>query len=134
MEVVGQEGDGGRGVLEQQLEGLIETLRQLGVTVEEFTETSQPAFTAKLLQAVQQMQALESTHHDCDDEDIPMAVFKYIDEGANPDLYVKDLLDTCISTNEATKGKQESFEYLQHVLTEEMKTLYPGLLDDPLPF
>ena len=41
-------------------------------------------------------------------------VFRYIDQGKNPQLYTKDCMEKSLANNEAVKGKIDAFKVSLH--------------------
>ncbi|KAL6061606.1 hypothetical protein QOT17_012779 [Balamuthia mandrillaris] len=113
--------------LEQCLEGAIETLRQLVIIVEEFKRDSQPLLCDKTNAVIDMLQRLENIRFNYDME-VPLEVFKHIDEGENPDLYLQQTLRTCMESNERTKGKIEALQNFKQALEDEIKSVYPNEL------
>ncbi|KAL6004357.1 Mediator of RNA polymerase II transcription subunit 10b [Asimina triloba] len=56
---------------------------------------------------------------------VPMEVVNLIDEGKNPDEFTRDVLNSCISRNQITKGKTDSFKSLRKHLLEELEQTFP---------
>jgi len=44
-----------------------------------------------------------------------LVIYRYIDEGKNPQLYTKDCMEKALAKNEAVKGKIDVLKvYVQH--------------------
>jgi mediator of RNA polymerase II transcription subunit 10 len=56
---------------------------------------------------------------------IPLEVVRFIDDGRNPDEFTKDLLNSCVQRNQATKGKVDAFKALRKNLLEEIEDAFP---------
>lgn len=56
---------------------------------------------------------------------IPLAVFDYIDQGRNPQIYTKDCIDKALEKNEETKGKIDSYRKFKNNLLLELASEFP---------
>ncbi|XP_062021293.1 protein FAR1-RELATED SEQUENCE 5-like [Rosa rugosa] len=56
---------------------------------------------------------------------IPMEVIKLIDNGKNPDLLTRDLINSCNAKNLITKGKTDTFKSLREHQLEELDQAFP---------
>ncbi|KAE8790778.1 mediator of RNA polymerase II transcription subunit 10b-like [Hordeum vulgare] len=56
---------------------------------------------------------------------VPMEVVNLIDDGKNPDEFTRDVLNSCITKNQITKGKTDAFKSLRKHLLEELKEAFP---------
>lgn len=57
---------------------------------------------------------------------IPLAVFDYIDQGLNPQIYTKDCIEKALYKNEETKGKIDSYRKFKSNLLLELQKEFPG--------
>ncbi|KAN0038357.1 hypothetical protein ACTA71_000532 [Dictyostelium dimigraforme] len=94
----------------QTVEELVEELRRSLIVVEEFQTPSQQLLFDKLNKIINLYEKIESNRHIVNDVEIPLEIFRVIDQSKNPDLYVKETLQNCLSANEKTKGKIESIK------------------------
>jgi mediator of RNA polymerase II transcription subunit 10 len=75
-----------------------------------------------VLNEFKKLEELCDPHYDIE---IPMDILNYIDEGKNPDLFTKDILEKCIKANESVKGKIEALEKFRQALEKEIRTTFP---------
>eukprot|EP00164_Ancoracysta_twista_P005593 GFYU01007671.1.p1 GENE.GFYU01007671.1~~GFYU01007671.1.p1 ORF type:complete len:133 (+),score=28.72 GFYU01007671.1:65-463(+) len=108
-----------RNALDAAVTGTCETLYKLIVTAEEYTQECQQPYFDQINNLVKQLQSMEDKKYDYD-VDIPIEIFKFIDNGKNPDLYIKDCLEGCLSTNQRVKGKVKAIENFREELMKEM--------------
>ena len=57
---------------------------------------------------------------------IPLAVFDYIDQGRNPQLYTKDCIEKALYKNEETKGKIDVYRKFKNNLLLELQKEFPA--------
>lgn len=57
---------------------------------------------------------------------IPLAVFDYIDQGKNPQLYTKDCIEKALYKNEETKGKIDVYRKFKNNLLLELQKEFPA--------
>ncbi|XP_033135149.1 mediator of RNA polymerase II transcription subunit 10b isoform X3 [Brassica rapa] len=60
---------------------------------------------------------------------IPMEVLSLIDDGKNPDEFARDVLNSCVARNQATKGKTDAFKELRKHILEELEETFPDEVD-----
>ncbi|WZZ58829.1 hypothetical protein YC2023_058936 [Brassica napus] len=60
---------------------------------------------------------------------IPVEVLSLIDDGKNPDEFTRDVLNSCISRNQVTKGKTDAFKELGKHILEELEETFPDEVD-----
>ncbi|KAM3205261.1 hypothetical protein P3L10_028671 [Capsicum annuum] len=56
---------------------------------------------------------------------IKFSHFLLIDDGKNPDEFIRDVLNSCIAKNQITKSKTDAFKGLQGNLLEELEKAFP---------
>eukprot|EP00249_Psilotum_nudum_P009287 c21834_g1_i1 orf=63-725(+) len=99
-------------------------LHQLHCSVSSFTLPSQLVLLERLNGVVKELSFMHSAAQDCH-IDVPIDVVRFIDEGRNPDEFTRDLINSCIERNQATKGKVDAFKLLRKHLLEEIEEAYP---------
>ncbi|CAF2045607.1 unnamed protein product [Brassica napus] len=52
-----------------------------------------------------------------------------IDDGKNPDEFARDVLNSCVARNQATKGKTDAFKELRKHILEELEETFPDEVD-----
>lgn len=57
---------------------------------------------------------------------IPLAVFNYIDNNKNPQLYTKDCIEKALGANEETRGKIDIFRKFKCNLTASLQKEFPA--------
>eukprot|EP01112_Ceratiomyxa_fruticulosa_P023474 TRINITY_DN897_c0_g1_i1.p1 TRINITY_DN897_c0_g1~~TRINITY_DN897_c0_g1_i1.p1 ORF type:complete len:194 (-),score=40.33 TRINITY_DN897_c0_g1_i1:82-663(-) len=110
----------------ESVESILESLRQAVIVIEEFqAEKGQETLYRHMSDMVEEFSQLES--HRSDNEIlIPVEILNYIDQGKNPDLYIKDSLEACLHANERTNGKIDALQSFRNELETQMKDLYPA--------
>lgn len=61
---------------------------------------------------------------------IPPQVLKYVDEGRNPDIYTRELIEATQKTNEIVKSKSEAFASFRDILAAELTKAMPEIQSD----
>eukprot|EP01094_Clydonella_sp_ATCC50884_P030381 TRINITY_DN9903_c0_g1_i1.p1 TRINITY_DN9903_c0_g1~~TRINITY_DN9903_c0_g1_i1.p1 ORF type:complete len:165 (-),score=50.20 TRINITY_DN9903_c0_g1_i1:96-590(-) len=112
----------------EEIEYLLETLRQLGMTVEEFEEGQQHTIFEKLEQVSGHYQKLSELQHTCDVV-VPKDVLNFIDEGRNPDRYTRQVLKNCLKISKQTEAKLSSLNTFNDIMAEELSKAYPAEMD-----
>ncbi|KAK9897832.1 hypothetical protein P389DRAFT_169851 [Cystobasidium minutum MCA 4210] len=161
------QGHDGIAVLEGELQGLLESLLELGVCTSEVhpsaveaapngevhndqhhQENGIPSSTAnsawsgykhagglvgrKVQDSIQAMQSVFNAHINLPQTRellIPHEVIDYVDQGRNPDIYTKELLDRVSGENMYTNGILDAVSSYQEILAFEMKAAFPMLTD-----
>lgn len=57
---------------------------------------------------------------------IPLAVFDYIDQGRNPQLYTKNCIEKALFKNEETKGKIDCYRKFKNNLLLDLSAEFPS--------
>lgn len=58
---------------------------------------------------------------------IPPELIQYVDNGRNPDIYSRELVEAARKSNQIMKGKKEAFADFRDVLAGEMRRAMPEL-------
>ncbi|KAK0718398.1 mediator complex, subunit Med10, partial [Lasiosphaeria miniovina] len=61
---------------------------------------------------------------------IPEPLFRYVENGRNPDIYTREFVELVRRMNQVTRGKMRAFAAFRDVLAHEMDTAMPELRDD----
>lgn len=61
---------------------------------------------------------------------IPPELIQYVDNGRNPDIYTRELVEAARKSNQLMKGKLEAFGDMRDVLAEQMRNAMPELTED----
>ncbi|NXP30430.1 MED10 polymerase, partial [Leiothrix lutea] len=114
--------------LEEHLEKFVENIRQLGIIVSDFQPSSQTGLNQKLcywsavLQCVTGCTQLFSVGLLLQ---LVFFVFRYIDQGRNPQLYTKECLERALAKNEQVKGKIDTMKKFKSLLIQELTKVFP---------
>jgi mediator of RNA polymerase II transcription subunit 10 len=112
--------------LEQHLELMIETSRQIGIIASNFSQNqSQQVLNQKFHTLNTCLRNLDKLKDEFSDVKVPINVFDYIDDGKNPQLYTKDCLIKTLKKNEEVKGKIVAFDSFRSKLIDELKVKFP---------
>jgi mediator of RNA polymerase II transcription subunit 10 len=103
-------------------------LHQLQQTVSDFKLPSQVVLLERLNGLVTELGVMSTAAQDCHIQ-IPLEVVNLIDEGRNPDEFTKDLLNSCVQRNQASKGKVDAFKALRKSLLEQVEEAFPAETD-----
>jgi len=60
------------------------------------------------------------------DIELPLGILPHLDEGHNPDLFTKDILEQCVQKSDKTRGKLYSLKVLRDALANELKEIFPS--------
>ncbi|XP_058085477.1 mediator of RNA polymerase II transcription subunit 10b [Magnolia sinica] len=99
-------------------------LHQLYLTVSSFNASSQLPLLQRLNAVVSELDAMQRLAENCNIQ-VPMEVVNLIDDGKNPDEFTRDVINSCISRNQITKGKTDAFKSLRKHLLEELEQAFP---------
>lgn len=61
---------------------------------------------------------------------LPPEIIDYIDQGRNPDIYTRELVEAVQRSNQYLKGKSEAFAGFRDILAEEMIKGIPECRED----
>lgn len=61
---------------------------------------------------------------------IPPEVIQYVDDGRNPDIYIREFVELARRSNQVLKGKQEACAAFRDILATQMWTAMPELRND----
>ncbi|XP_042513602.1 mediator of RNA polymerase II transcription subunit 10b-like [Macadamia integrifolia] len=99
-------------------------LHQLHLTVSSFSVASQLPLLQRLNALVSELDTMQRLAENCNIQ-VPMEVVNLIDDGKNPDEFTRDIINSCISRNQITKGKTDAFKALRKNLLEELEQAFP---------
>jgi mediator of RNA polymerase II transcription subunit 10 len=68
-----------------------------------------------------------STSSSLRDFTIPPDVVEYVQDGRNPDIYVREFVELTMRNNQRLKGKFEAFGMFRDILAEEIRSGVPGM-------
>ena len=116
--------------LEQNLEELIENMRQTSIIASDFQPQGQSNLNQKIHSIVSSLQEIDRCKQLFGDVTVPINVLQYIDQGTNPQLYTKDLMERVLAKNEEVKGKIEVYQQFHDTLADELDKAFPNLIAD----
>ncbi|KAG2680681.1 hypothetical protein I3843_11G110500 [Carya illinoinensis] len=99
-------------------------LHQLYLTVSSFNAASQLPLLQRLNSLVMELDNMVKIAEKSSIQ-VPMEVLNLIDDGKNPDEFTRDVINSCISKNQITKGKTDAFKGLRRHLLEELEQAFP---------
>ncbi|KAF2548095.1 hypothetical protein F2Q70_00020797, partial [Brassica cretica] len=82
----------------------------------------------RLNSLVSELNSMSNLSEKCNIQ-IPVEVLSLIDDGKNPDEFTRDVLNSCISRNQITKGKTDAFKELRKHILEEPEETFPDEVD-----
>ncbi|CAN7043538.1 unnamed protein product [Brassica oleracea var. botrytis] len=90
--------------------------------------SSQLHLLPRLNSLVSELNSISKLSEKCNIQ-IPTEVLSLIDDGKNPDEFTRDVLNSCISRNQVTKGKTDAFKELRKHILEELEETVPDEVD-----
>lgn len=112
----------------EKIQGLIESLIELGVLVHDNqgTQQSHSALVHKVNQVVSQLSSLLSNTF-TEQYPIPIDVISYIEDGRNPDIYSREFVEVTAKSNARIKGRLQGFSKLRDTLGTKLAREFPRL-------
>lgn len=112
----------------EKIQGLIESLIELGVLVHDNqgTQQSHTALVHKVNQVVSQLSSLLSNTF-TELYPIPIDVISYIEDGRNPDIYSREFVEVTAKSNARIKGRLQGFSKLRDTLGTKLAREFPRL-------
>ncbi len=102
--------------IEQQLLNFVHLLLKTGISIDS------PQLPLLMNEIITQLQLLETNTIPID---IPISLLECIDQGLNPDLLLKQQLQTIVDKNQKTHGRLLSIKLLHDELSSLAKSSYP---------
>ncbi|CAN6881623.1 unnamed protein product, partial [Brassica oleracea] len=112
----------------ESLDQVINSINKSLVVLHQFhlsLSSSQLHLLPRLNSLVSELNSISKLSEKCNIQ-IPTEVLSLIDDGKNPDEFTRDVLNSCISRNQVTKGKTDAFR--KHIL-EELEETVPDEVD-----
>lgn len=103
---------------------LLAKLVQLEKCLSNFSDDQQPQVEALLNEYTETLAKLQNMCGILED-DIPMDLVNFLDEGGNPDVFTRGLFTGSVAANQEAKGKIVAFKKLSQELTHGLKEVYP---------
>jgi len=107
-------------MLEQILEQFQENARHMGVIASEFTARSQEPLNQKIHTMVHGLRQLDQMKDEFRDVKVPAELLDYVDQGKNPQLYTKEVLERTLNKNKEVNGKIELYKKFRAKLIQEL--------------
>ncbi|KAJ3102132.1 Mediator of RNA polymerase II transcription subunit 10 [Phlyctochytrium planicorne] len=114
--------------VEKKVQGLVNHLFRIGVTVYDFQPGSAPILHRRINDLASQMVALDAAKEDLNDVRVPFSLIDFIEEGKNPDIYTKDLIQLLIDKNQKTNGRIQTMKMFRNDLERELLSTFPDVL------
>ena len=118
--------------LERNLELFQENARHMGVIASDFNLKSQEPLNQKVHTLVSGLQVLDQMKNQFVDVRVPIRLLDILDEGKNPQLFTKELLEDTRNRNKELNGKTELYKKFQYHLIRELKQEMPNDVDEYL--
>lgn len=92
----------------------------------DFQPQGQAVLNQKINTLITDLQKIDKERSKTENIHIPLAVFDYIDQGKNPQLYTKDCIEKALFKNEETKGKIDTFRKFKNTMLVELAKEFPA--------
>lgn len=92
----------------------------------DFQPQGQAVLNQKIQTLITDLQKIDKYRNKIENIHIPLAVFDYIDQGRNPQLYTKDCIEKALYKNEETKGKIDVYRKFKNNLLLELQKEFPA--------
>ncbi|CAI4222460.1 unnamed protein product [Auanema sp. JU1783] len=103
--------------LERTLEAFQENARHMGVIASDFSSKSQDVFNQKIHTLTSGLLELDQLKTQYTDVKIPLELLEVLDDGKNPHIYTRDLLERTLQKNKEVNGKIEIYKkFRAHLL------------------
>ncbi|KAJ1927493.1 RNA polymerase II mediator complex subunit [Tieghemiomyces parasiticus] len=109
---------------EFKVKEIIDTLFELGITVQDFQASSGPVVQSRIADLITKFSQLDALKDSLEDG-VPLDVLSCIEEGKNPDLLTKEVVDQAAAENQFTNGKQQTMAQFNSVLLNELAQTMP---------
>ncbi|XP_047320764.1 mediator of RNA polymerase II transcription subunit 10b-like [Impatiens glandulifera] len=113
----------------QSIEKTLVLIHQLNLTVSSFNNV---AFQLPLLEhlnsLVLELDNMTKMSEKCSIQ-IPTEILNLIDDGKNPDVFTREILNNCIAKNQITKGKTDSIKELRRHHLQELDQAFPDYVE-----
>ncbi|KAI8853741.1 mediator complex, subunit Med10 [Chytridium lagenaria] len=114
---------------QQKLQDFVNLLFRIGVTVYDFQPGSGPILHRRINDLAAQMEDLEKIKNQLNDIRVPFNLISHIEEGHNPDIYTKDLIQHLVDRNQKTNGRIQTMKQFRSDLEREILANFPDLHD-----
>ncbi|KAJ3085215.1 Mediator of RNA polymerase II transcription subunit 10 [Quaeritorhiza haematococci] len=114
--------------LEIKLQEYLDSLLKLCISVYDFQPDCNQVVHRRVNDAVKRLGELDAMKHNLDVR-IPVPLIDFIEDGRNPDVFIKDTIQSMVDKNQKTAGKIKSLTTLESCLESELERNYPDLLE-----
>ncbi|KAJ3111768.1 Mediator of RNA polymerase II transcription subunit 10 [Phlyctochytrium bullatum] len=115
--------------VEQKVLELVNLLFRTGVTVYDFQPGGAPILHRRINDIATNMAELDKLKDKLEDIQIPLNLVDFIEDGHNPDIYTKDLVQALVDKNQKTNGRIQMMKQFRNDLEREILTNFPELHD-----
>ncbi|PIO58630.1 mediator of RNA polymerase II transcription subunit 10 family protein [Teladorsagia circumcincta] len=119
-QIISDSGESRFNQLERTLEQFQENARHLGVIATDFGARSQEPFNQKIHTLVSGLQELDQMRSQFMDVKVPLELLDVLDQGKNPQLYTKEVLERTLLKNKEVNGKVETYKKFHAALLKEL--------------
>ncbi|WKX94341.1 hypothetical protein Q1695_011529 [Nippostrongylus brasiliensis] len=114
-QIISDSGESRFNHLERTLEQFQENARHLGVIATDFGARSQEPFNQKI-----HTLELDQMRSQFMDVKVPLELLDVLDQGKNPQLYTKEVLERTLMKNKEVNGKVETYKKFRAALLKEL--------------
>ncbi|CAJ0607044.1 unnamed protein product [Cylicocyclus nassatus] len=119
-QIISDTGESRFNQLERTLEQFQENARHLGVIATDFGARSQEPFNQKIHTLISGLQELDQMRNQFSDVKVPLELLDVLDQGKNPQLYTKEVLERTLQKNKEVNGKVETYKKFHAALLKEL--------------
>ncbi|KAF2668848.1 mediator of RNA polymerase II transcription subunit 10 [Microthyrium microscopicum] len=116
--------------IDSELRAVVESLYNIIIQVYDHkgapTEVALKDQISKLVASINQLLRLSKTST----VQIPPDVVQYIEQGRNPDIYMREFIELSMLHNQRLRGKMAAFGTFRDILAREMTGAIPALRED----
>ncbi|TPX72283.1 hypothetical protein SpCBS45565_g00703 [Spizellomyces sp. 'palustris'] len=114
---------------EEKLQEYVDALLRLGISVHDFETENAESLFDQIDGLVDDLNELDALKEQVDIE-VPGNVLDQVEDGANPDILVRDWAQTLVDKNQKTHGHICALQELHDQIQNEMKLHFPNLIHD----
>ncbi|XP_050901104.1 mediator of RNA polymerase II transcription subunit 10b [Lathyrus oleraceus] len=114
--------------INESIEKTLALIHQLTLTVSNYDDAMQMSLFQRINGLVAELDNMVKLAENCNIE-VPMEVVNLIDDGKNPDLFTRHVINNCITKNQITKGKTDAFKDFRKHLFEELEQNFPDEIE-----
>ncbi|XP_058731697.1 uncharacterized protein LOC131603415 [Vicia villosa] len=110
--------------INESIEKTLALIHQLTLELSNSDDAIQMPLLQRINDLVAELDNMKKLAENCNIQ-VPMEVVELIDDGKNPDLFTRDVINNLIARNQITKGKTDAFQNFRNDLLEELEKHYP---------